>query len=191
VVYLVLEVRFKMPFFQIDPTGKWTVDTAHSLIGFSVTHLGVSKTRGKFTEFTGTVTADPKNLAKSSVSFTVQAKSIDTANAARDGHLKSADFFDVEKFPTLTFESTKVEKAGKGYRATGKLTIHGVTKVITFPFTVTGPNKGFQGEPRAGVQAKLSVNRKDFGLVWNKLVEGVNVVGDLVEIELDLEGIKS
>lgn len=180
-------------FFQaqkIDPTGTWSVDSSHSLIGFSVQHLGVSKTRGKFTDFTGTVTADPKNLAQSSVSFTVQAKSIDTANAARDTHLKSPDFFDVEKFPTLSFVSTKIIKAGNGYRATGNLTIHGITKQITFPFTITGPNKGFQGEPRAGVQARFSINRKDFGLAWSKLVEGVNVVGEQVEIELDLEGIK-
>lgn len=175
---------------KIDPTGTWTVDDAHSLIGFSVAHLGVSKTRGKFTAFTGTVTADPANLAKSSVSFTVQAKSIDTANAARDGHLKGPDFFDADKFPTLTFVSTKIEKAGRDYKATGNLTIHGITRRITFPFTITGPNKGFQGEARAGVLAKFAINRKDYGLVWNKLVEGVNVVGDLVEIELDLEGIK-
>ena len=173
-----------------DNTGTWSVDDSQSRIGFSVTHLGISKTRGTFTAFTGTVTADSKSLAQSSVSFTVQAKSIDTANTARDNHLRSPDFFDVEKFPTLTFVSTKIEEAGRGYRATGNLTLHGVTRTITFPFTITGPNKGFQGEARAGVQAKFTVNRKDFGLTWNRQVEGVNAVGEQVEIELDLEAIK-
>ncbi|WP_395094004.1 YceI family protein [Armatimonas sp.] len=179
-----------MPFFQLDPAGTWAVDNVHSEIGFSVRHLGAGKTRGKFTDFTGTVIADPKNIAKSSVSFTVQAKSIDTANTARDNHLRSADFFDVATFPTLSFVSTKVEKAGKGYRATGKLTIHGVTKIISFPFAISGPTKGMQKETRAGVEARFSVNRKDFGLVWNGLVEGTQVVGEQVEISLDLEGIK-
>lgn len=179
-----------MPFFQLDPTGTWAVDNVHSEIGFSVRHLGAGKTRGKFTDFTGAVIADPKNLAKSSVSFTVQAKSVDTANEARDKHLRSGDFFDVEKFPTLSFVSTKIEKAGAGYKATGKLTIHGVTKVISFPFTVSKPVKGMQKETRAGVEARFSVNRKDYGLIWNALVEGTQVVGEQVEISLDLEGVK-
>lgn len=179
-----------MPFFQLDPTGTWTVDVAHSEIGFAVRHLGSGKTRGKFTDFTGVVIADPKNLAKSSVSFTVQAKSIDTANTARDNHLRGGDFFDVEKFPTLSFTSTKIEKAGAGYKATGKLTIHGVTKVISFPFTVSNPVKGMQKETRAGVEARFTINRKDFGLTWNALVEGTQVVGEQVEISLDLEGVK-
>jgi polyisoprenoid-binding protein YceI len=178
-------------FSQIDPTGTWSVDAAHSEIGFSVRHLGSGKTRGKFTEFTGAVSADPKNLAKSSVSFTVQAKSIDTANSARDTHLRGPDFFDVEKFPTLTFVSTKVERSGAGYRATGKLTIHGVTRQVSFPFTVSKPVRGMQKETRAGVEARLTINRKDYGLVWNALVEGTQVVGEQVEISLDLEGVKN
>ena len=177
-------------FRQLDPTGTWTVDSVHSEIGFSVRHLGAGKTRGKFTDFTGTVIADPKNLAKSSVSFTVQAKSIDTANSARDNHLRGADFFDVTQFPTLSFVSTKIERAGAGYKATGKLTIHGVTRTISFPFAVSPPVKGMQKETRAGVEARFTINRKDYGLVWNALVEGTQVVGDQVEISLDLEGVK-
>ena len=186
-----------MSFFQLDPTGAWAVDPVHSEIGFSVRHLGAGKTRGKFTDFTGTLVADPKNLAKSSVTFTVQAKSVDTANTARDNHLRSPEFFDVAKFPTLSFVSTKIEKAGTSYRATGKLTIHGVTKTISFPFVtisfpfaISGPSTGMQKETRAGVEARFTVNRKDFGLTWNKLIEGTQVVGELVEISLDLEGIK-
>lgn len=175
---------------KIDPTGTWSVDAAHSTIGFAVRHIGSGKVRGKFNEYTGTVTADPKNLAKSSVSFTIQAASVDTGLAARDGHLKSPDFFDVEKFPTITFQSTKIEKLGAGYKATGKFTLHGVTKIISFPFTATGPNKGMQGEARAAIEAQLKINRKDYGLSWNNLIEGTSVVGDIVEIDLEIEGVK-
>lgn len=177
-------------FSQLDPTGTWTVDVEHSEIGFAVRHMGVGKTRGRFTNFSGTVIADPKKLGTSSVRFTVEAQSIDTANPKRDAHLRSGDFFDVEKFPTLSFESTKIEKAGKGYQATGRLTIRGVTKVVSFPFTVSNPVKDLQGKSRAGVEAKLSINRSDYGLLWNALVEGTQVVGEQVEISLDLEGIK-
>lgn len=175
----------------IDPTGTWGIDAPHSQVGFSVAHLGVSKTRGKFNAFEGVLVADPKNLAKSSVSFTIQAVSIDTGNPARDNHLRSADFFEVEKYPTITFQSTKIEKKGRGYQATGNLTMHGVTRTIRFPFTITGPVKGMgPGEARAGVQFQLALNRKEYGLTWNRLVEGVNAVGESVDVSVDLEAIK-
>jgi polyisoprenoid-binding protein YceI len=176
----------------VDPTGSWGIDASHSRIEFSVVHLGVSRTRGKFSEFDGKIVADPKNLGKSSVNFTIQAKSIDTGNTGRDEHLRGADFFETTKYPTITFASTKIARRGRGYLATGNLTLHGVTKQISFPFTVTGPVKGFKpGEARAGVQATLTLSRKDYGLLWNRVIEGTNSVGDEVTIEIDIEGIKS
>jgi polyisoprenoid-binding protein YceI len=175
---------------KIDPSGTWTVDPIHTVIGFSVTHLGVSKTRGKFNEFTGEARVDAKNPAKSFVNFTIQAASIDTGMKARDEHLRNADFFDVAKYPTITFQSTKIEKRGRSYQATGKLTMHGVTKVISFPFTITGPARGMQKEVRGGMEARLKLNRKDYGLTWNRLVEGSQAVGDIVSVEIDLEATK-
>ena len=175
---------------KIDPSGAWSVDPGHTLIGFSVLHLGVSKTRGKFNEFSGEASVDAKNPAKSFVNFTIQATSVDTNLKARDEHLRGADFFDVKKFPTITFKSSKIAKRGSGYVATGNLTMHGVTRPISFPFTITGPQKGMQKELRGGIQAKLKINRKDFGLKWNALVEGSQAVGDIVDIDIDLEAVK-
>ncbi len=172
---------------NIDPSGTWSVDPIHTVIGFSVVHLGVSKTRGKFTDFTGEATVDAKNPARSFVNFTIQAASIDTGMKARDDHLKSPDFFDAPKFPQITFKSTKIAKKGRSYQAIGPLTMHGVTRTITIPFTITGPGRGMQKEVRGGIEARMKINRKDFGLTWNRLVEGTQAVGEIVEIEIDLE----
>lgn len=167
---------------------KWEIDRAHSAANFAVRHLGVSTVRGNFTNITGTVMIDDKNLANSSVEVTIDATTVDTQNERRDNHLKSPDFFDVEKFPAITFKSTKVEAAGAArVRVTGELTIHGVTKEVVLE--VDGPTPPFntgRGTKR-GASASTRVNRRDFGLVWNNLVEGIAVVSDDVQITIDLE----
>ncbi len=172
---------------KIDPSGTWTADPAHTHIGFAIAHLGISKTRGKFNEFTGEASVDAKNPGRSFVNFTIQSASVDTGIKARDEHLRTPDFLDVARYPTIVFESSKVEKRGRGYQATGKLTLHGVTRQISFPFTITGPGRGMQKEIRGGIQASLKINRKDYGLTYNGLVEGIQAVGEIVEIEIDLE----
>ncbi len=168
--------------------GKWEIDRGHSAANFAVRHMGVSTVRGNFTNITGTVMIDDKNLAGSSVDVTIDASTVNTQNERRDNHLKSQDFFDVEKFPAITFKSTKVEAAGNGRaRVTGDLTIHGVTKEVVLDVDgLTPPFHTGRGTKR-GASATTRVNRRDFGLVWNNLVEGIAIVGDDIQITIDLE----
>ena len=171
----------------------YVIDPAHTVVGFSVKHMMVTNTRGVFGDVKGTVVADPNDLANSGVEVTIGVASIDTRNADRDTHLRSADFFDVEKFPTMSFKSTKVEKRGEGYVATGQLTIKGVSKEIALPFTVSGPITDPWGSVRYGLEfEKVKINRKDFGLTWNNVMEtGGLVVGEEeVTIELEVELVK-
>jgi polyisoprenoid-binding protein YceI len=168
----------------------WKIDTAHSAAQFSVRHMMVSNVRGQFNTTTGSVTWDGKDLSSAVVDVTIDATSIDTREPKRDAHLKSPDFFDVAKYPTLTFKSTKVEPSGQGrLRITGNLTIHGVTRSVVLE--VTGPTpviKDPYGMLRAGASATTTINRKDFGLLWNaNLDAGGVVVGDEVSITIDLE----
>jgi polyisoprenoid-binding protein YceI len=170
---------------QAEP---WNIDGAHSAASFAVRHFGVSTVRGTFTKITGTILIDDKDPANSTVDVTIDANTVNTQNEGRDKHLRSADFFDVEKFPAMTFKSKKVERAGAGrLRVTGDFTLHGVTKEIVLD--VEGPTPPFnmgRGIKR-GASASTKVNRRDFGLVWGNLVEGVAVVGDEVSITIDLE----
>jgi polyisoprenoid-binding protein YceI len=167
------------------------IDASHSSVGFSVRHLVISQTRGQFTNVAGTVAIDDADLTKSTVEATIDVASIDTQVADRDAHLKSPDFFDVAKYPTITFKSTKVAKAGKGaLKVTGDLTLHGVTKPVTLDVTTTPEVKGMYGETRRGISATTKISRKDFGLTWNKVVEAGPAVGDEVTIALDLEAVK-
>jgi polyisoprenoid-binding protein YceI len=162
----------------------YTIDAVHSQIGFRIRHL-VAKTSGRFVKFTGAVKVDPKDIAKSSVEVSIDAASINTDNEARDKHLRSADFFDVEKFPTITFKSTAVKEVEKGkLQITGDLTMHGVTKSITFPITNAGTRPGMKpGSVAAGfIDGAVKLNRNDFGI---KTYPGV--LGDDVEITLDIE----
>jgi polyisoprenoid-binding protein YceI len=169
----------------------WNIDSAHTAAQFSVKHMMVSTVRGGFGKVTGKVTFDPKNPGKdSSVDVTIDATAIDTREPKRDAHLKSPDFFDVEKFPTLTFKSTKVESAGAGkLKVTGDLTIHGVTKSVVLNVEGPAPElKDQRGGARTGATATATINRKDFGLTWNRAVEaGGVVVGDEVSITIDVE----
>ena len=163
--------------------GIWNVDASHSEVGFTARHLMVSKVRGQFKDFAAVVTvAQPFNL--SSVEATVQLASVDTNSADRDTHLKSADFFDVENNPTLTFKSTKVTEN----TLEGLLTIKGITKPVTFDLEFGGVSADPWGGTRAGFEATTEINRKDFGLSWNVAVEGGGVlVGEKVKITLDVQ----
>jgi polyisoprenoid-binding protein YceI len=172
-----------------QPT-QWQLDPAHSAAHFSVRHLMISNVRGEFTKLTGTAQINPADPAKSTVEVTIEAGSLNTREPQRDEHLRSPDFFDVANFPTLSFRSRRVEPLdAETFKVTGDLTIHGVTKQVTFD--VEGPTPSVKdpwGNIRAGITASAKVNRKDFGLVWNALTEaGGVVVGDEVKITIDAE----
>lgn len=173
---------------NVQAAEKYSIDKSHSSVGFSVDYLVISKTTGNFTEFDGSFTWDDADLSKAKIVGTIPAKSINTDNEKRDNHLRSEDFFWVEKHPTITFESTKIEKMGKGYVAHGTLTMRGVTKAIKAPFEITGKIKDFQGNPRIGLRSTFVINRKDFGINWNKNLDaGGVVVSDEVTIQLDIQ----
>ena len=170
----------------------WEVDSVHSSAEFSVRHMMVSTAKGRFDKVTGTVNLDDKSPTKSTVEITIDPSTIDTHEPKRDGHLKSPDFFDVAKFPTITFKSTKIEKAGKAkFKVTGDLNMHGVTKPVTL--TVEGPTPPqkniMSGAMNSGVSATGKLNRKDWGLTWNKPLEAAGgvLVGDEVTLNIDLE----
>lgn len=167
----------------------WTVDPAHSSAEFSVKHMMVTNVKGSFNIKDGTVNLDDKDITKSTVEATLDAASVNTANAKRDEHLRAPDFFDTTKFPTITFKSKKVEKAGEGkLKVSGDLTMHGVTKPVVLD--VTGPTKESKdpwGNTRTGVEATTKLNRKDFGLTYNTALEtGGVAVGEEVSVTLDL-----
>ena len=171
----------------------WSIDPEHSNIGFKVKHLMVSNVKGNFEKLSGTVDIDDKNITKSKVEVTIDTNSINTGVQKRDEHLRSADFFDVAKFPTMNFVSKKVAKAGKDrLKVTGDLTLHGVTKEVVLD--VEGPSKESKdpwGNIRKGATATAKINRKDFGLNWNKALEtGGVLVGEEISITLEVEMIK-
>ncbi len=166
----------------------YVIDKVHSEVAFSVRHL-VTKVRGRFSEFEGTIQFDPARPEQSSVNFTVQASSVDTNAADRDTHLRSEDFFHVEKFPTITFISTKVTpKGGDEFTVAGPLTIRGVVKDVTLPVSYLGSGKDPWGNEKAGFETEITLNRKDFGLTWNAALEtGGFLVGDDVKIALTIQ----
>ncbi|MBJ6752424.1 YceI family protein [Geomonas anaerohicana] len=172
----------------------WNIDPDHSSVGFKVRHLMVSNVKGNFEKHKGTVEINDKDITKSKVFVTIDTASVNTNVAKRDEHLRSADFFDVAKYPTMTFNSKKVAKAGKGkLKVTGDLTLHGVTKEVVL--NVEGPAKESKdpwGNFRSGVTASTKINRKDFGLVYNAALEtGGVAVGEDVDINLEIEMIKA
>jgi polyisoprenoid-binding protein YceI len=172
---------------------KYQIDPAHSTASFSVKHMMIAKVHGGFEKMSGTLTYDPQNPAKSYVEVTIDAASVNTREAQRDAHLKSADFFDVEKFPTLNFKSTEIMKSGEGeLQARGDLTIHGVTKQVTLD--VEGPSSEMKdpwGNTKIGASATTKIKRKDFGLTWNAALEAGGVlVGDDVNITLEVQFVK-
>lgn len=170
----------------------YTIDTVHSSVGFAVRHMVVAKTRGVFTKFSGTFAFDPDDLSKSQVEVTIDAASIDTREAQRDAHLKSADFLDVEKHPEITFKSKRVERSDGDLRVIGDLTIRGVTREVALEAEYHGAGKDPWGNEKIGFSARTTINRKDFGLTWNAALEtGGVLVGDKVEIDIDVEGTKA
>lgn len=169
---------------------EYKIDTSHSSAQFAVAHLGISKTKGEFADVQGSVSYDAANLSITKVEAVIGVKTIDTKDEKRDAHLKSADFFDVEKFPTMKFVSSKVEKAGNNkLKVTGDLTIKGVTKQVVLAVDgPTGEVKDPWGGLRRAASATTKINRKDFGITWNKTLDaGGFLVGDEVEIALEIE----
>ena len=175
-------------------TTTWNIDPAHSAAEFKVKHMMISNVKGHFAKVTGTLTLDERDLGRSRVEATIDASSLETRDAQRDGHLKSADFFDVEKFPTLTFQSTEISLVKDGELAiAGDLTIRDVTRKVVFSADgPTPPAKDPWGNTRVGVSASTKISRKDFGLSWNAALEsGGFLVGDEVTITLDVQFIKA
>ncbi len=169
----------------------YNIDTAHSTIGFDIKHLMVGTTSGSFNDYQGTIEYDPANVAATKIDATIQAASIDTRNADRDNHLRSADFFDTANYAVITFKSTKVEASGDGYVITGDLTMHGVTKEISIPVSIGGPVQSPFGSWAIGISGKTKINRQDFGIAWNKtLDQGGVVVGDEVVVIVNVEAHK-
>ena len=174
---------------KVGDSGVYNFDKAHSFIGFKVKHMGLIEVPGYFRDFTGAVNFDSKDIAKSTVEFTAKVTSVDTGVAARDNHLRTADFFEVEKYPDLTFKSTKVEKKGDGWMLTGDLTLKGVTKSVTFPVEISGwlPADDRSGG-KMGITAETSINRRDFGVNYgNTLPSGVAALSDNVRVVLQIE----
>ena len=177
---------------SVAAAGDWTLDAAHSQASFSVRHMMISNVRGDFTGISGTVDFDEKKATNTKIDVAIDVATLDTRDAKRDGHLKSPDFFDVAKHPKMTFKSKKIRKSGKNYKVAGDLTIHGVTKPVTLLTTISKPTKSPWGQTVVGVQATTTINRKDFGLTWNKALEtGGVVVGEKVEITIDAELVKA
>lgn len=170
----------------------WSIDTGHSEVGFSVRHMMVSNTKGSFKKFEGTVNLNDKDITKSTVNVSIDAKSVFTDNDKRDEHLRSPEFFNVAKYPKLTFKSTSVKKTKDGLKVTGQLSLHGVTKSVVLD--VEGPSQAIKdpwGMTRRGLSANTKISRKDFGLTWNKALEtGGMVVGDEIKISLEIELVK-
>jgi polyisoprenoid-binding protein YceI len=169
-----------------------SIDQAHSDVSFKVRHL-ISKTSGQFTDFDGKIVADFQNLANSSVEFTIAVESVDTENEERDKHLRSADFFDVEKYPAIRFVSSEISKSGdQSYAVTGTLSMHGVSKTVTLPVKYLGEVTDPWGNTKAGFEIETSLDRKDYGIVWNKALDaGGMLLGNEVEILINLETLKS
>lgn len=170
----------------------WKVDGVHSSVYFKVSHMVVTKQKGDFKSFDGTISFDGKDYSKASVEFTVDVNSVNTDNENRDKHLKSADFFEAEKFPTITFKSTKVAQvSGNKFTITGNMTMKGVTKEVTFDAEFNGVSKlptEMGGGTKAGFSATAKINRQDFGLTWSKSLDGGGlVVGNEVEIFMEIE----
>ncbi len=180
-----------VPTLALAAGSSWSVDASHSQVGFAVKHLVISNVRGEFGAYQGKLVLDESDVTRSTVDATIDVNSVNTKVADRDAHLKGPDFFDVAKYPSITFKSTKVAKAGKDrLKVTGDLTLRGVTKPVVLDVSTSPEVKGMYGETRRAFAATTRISRKDYGLTWNKLVEAGPAVGDEVTIALDLEIVK-
>lgn len=175
-----------------DISGSYTLDVAHTRLGFSARHAMVTTVRGAFTSFEGTASIDTVNPSASTVRLSIDTASIDTGSADRDDHLRSGDFFDAETYPKLTFVSTAVERDGAEWAITGELTIKDVTRPVTILFQETGSARDPFGNLRVGFEGATTISRKDWGLTWNAALEtGGVLVSDKVKLELDVSAIQS
>ena len=169
----------------------YTIDGSHTTVGFSIRHMVINNVKGVFKQFEGTFEFDGADPATMKLGGKIQAASVDTAIAARDEHLRNEDFFNVAKYPEITFQSTRVEKKGDLYMMYGNFTMLGVTKEIVLPLAVTGPITDPWGKVRLGLETSLTINRKDYGMNWSKALDnGGLVVGDEVKIEINAEAVK-
>lgn len=176
-----------------DLSGSWTLDPAHSSIGFVARHAMVTKVRGAFNEFEGSAVLDGEDLSRSRVTVVIQAKSIDTRNDQRDEHLRSNEFFAMDEYPQITFSSTAASKTGdKILELTGDLTIKGITRTVSVPFEFQGVACDPFGNLRAGFEGAVTINRKDFGVTWNAALEtGGVLVSDKITLEFEISAIKN
>ena len=170
----------------------WNLDTGHSQVSFSAKHMGIMTVRGRFTDVQATINFNEDDFTASSVEATINAASVATNDEKRDGHLRSADFFDVEQYPSLVFKSSSIERAAHDhYRMTGDLTIHGVTRPVSLDVVYSGQAKDPWGNMHAGFSAETTINRKDWGLGWNVALEtGGFLVSEDVKIGLEIEAVK-
>ncbi|MFQ5639189.1 MAG: YceI family protein [bacterium] len=169
---------------------KYNIDPVHSYIGFAVKHMVISTVKGNFKDFSGTILYDETDMTQSSVSFKIVTKSINTDNERRDNHLRNDDFFNAEKFPEISFVSKTIKKSEDGYIAVGDLTIRDVTKEVEIPFQLGGPIPGRRNSRRIGVEGELKINRKDYGVKFNRALDnGGLVVANEVKIEIHIEAV--
>lgn len=169
---------------------RFEIDPAHTYIGFNVKHMLFSTVKGKFTDYDAKIWIDPEDITRSRLLVVIGAKSLETGNEKRDAHLRSPEFFDVKRFPAIRFAGKRVVRQGNGLVVVGDLTIKGITREVSIPFQVVGPVTLPNGERRLGAEGTLVVDRRDFGLTWNKVMEGIGAVGDEVEIELQVEAVQ-
>ncbi len=175
-----------------DIAADYTIDPSHTRLGFTARHAMVTKVRGQFEDFSGTAHVDTAEPGNSRVELTIKTASVLTGNADRDGHLRSADFFDAEANPEITFVSTDVSRDGGEWTITGDLTIKGVTNSVTIPFEETGTAQDPFGNVRVGFEGAVTVNRKDWGLTWNAALEtGGVLVSEKIKLEFDVSAIKN
>jgi polyisoprenoid-binding protein YceI len=181
-----------IPATLAELTGSWNIDPAHSRVGFVARHAMVTKVRGSFNEFEGTAVVGDGGVDSTQIDLTIQAGSIDTRNADRDGHLKSGDFLELEKYPTITFHSTSVTASGTTLEVTGDLTIKGVTKSVTIPFEFDGAAQDPFGNVRAGFEGSIQILRSDYGITWNAALEtGGVLVSDKIVLEFEVSAVKA
>lgn len=187
----ILAVALTLLGATLAQAAQWKVDTNHSILSFKVRHL-FSKVDGRFDDWFASLNFDPDRIEEGGVTVEIQAASVTTDNDRRDADLRSPNFFDVEKYPTLSFKSDKITKEGDEYILHGALSMHGVTKEISFPFEFNGSGPDPGGNTRAGFSASLSLNRKDFGMVWNRALDsGGMLLGDEVDIDISIEAVES
>jgi len=187
--FIVASILVVMLALSVSAQNTWETDLSHSSVAFTISHLVVADVSGKFTDFTGTIKTKGDDFTGAQVEVTIKTASINTNNEKRDGHLRSADFFDAEKFPVLTFTSTAFEKTGENtYKITGNLTMHGITRLVVLDAKFKGQIKDPWGNTKSGFKATTSLDRYDYDLKYNSVLEaGGLLIGKTVDIEINLE----